>query len=94
MTDQTTDWMPKVKKEIALFLALVFVGVLLLPIVVYLVGDKVFGEYSGAGFAAFFGTLHSDLRAGHSVVWFLVLSPYLVWQFLRLTMWGFRQTRH
>ena len=93
MNDRYTDWKTTLKKELALFLALVFVGLLMLPIAIYLVGDRVFGEYSGNGFGAFFGALHRDLRDGQAVVWFLVLSPYLVWQLTRASLWGYRRTR-
>jgi hypothetical protein len=50
-----------------------------------------FGEYGGTGFSAFYGQLHSELRSGDYSVWFLVLSPYLVWQILRLTVKIFRR---
>ncbi len=35
--------------------------------------------------------LHGELRTGEPVVWFLMLSPYLAWQLLRLTVYGFRR---
>lgn len=79
-------------KESALFLCLLFFGLLILPFAVYMVGKSVFGEYGGGGFAAFYGTLHSALREGDPAVLFLVLSPYLILQLSRLTVWGFRQT--
>lgn len=79
-------------KEMALFLGLFFVGLVILPIAVYSVGESVFGEYAGAGFSGFYGTVHSAIRDGEPAIIFLVLSPYLVWQMLRLTVWGFRRT--
>lgn len=60
-------------------------GLLVLPIAIYLVGDSVFGDYGGAGFGAFYGEIHRHIRDGDPVVWFLVLSPYLLWQSVRLT---------
>ena len=77
-------------RELALFLGLLFFGLALLPIGVYLVGGEVFGEYGGHGFGGFFGTLGSKIRDGEPVAWFLTLSPYLVWQVLRLTALGWR----
>lgn len=79
-------------RESALFLGLLFVGLLILPIAVFMVGDKVFGEYGGNGFSAFYGTIHSAIRDGEPAILFLVFSPYLIWQLARLTIWGFRQT--
>lgn len=77
-------------RETALFLMCLFSGVLLLPIAIYLVGQNIFGDYGGAGFAEFYGDLHSQVRNGELVVWFLILSPYLLWQSLRVTFALFR----
>ncbi len=78
-------------KESALFLCLVFFGLVILPFAVYMVGKSVFGEYGGSGFSAFYGTLHSAMWNGEPAVLFLMLSPYLIWQLARFTIWGFRQ---
>ena len=69
---------------------LLFFGLVLLPIAVWFVGKTVFGTYGGAGYADFFGTLSSKIRNGDLVAWFLVLSPYLVWQCVRLMVFGWR----
>lgn len=79
-------------KESALFLWLLFFGLVILPLAVYRVGNAIFGDYGGSGFSAFYGTLHSAMRAGNPIALFLVLSPYVIWQLTRLTVWGFRQT--
>jgi hypothetical protein len=78
-------------KELALFLVIFLIGLVVLPLFVYVTGRSLFGEYAGSGFSDFYGVLHSELRSGQPVVWFLVLSPYLAWQFLRLTVFGFRR---
>ncbi len=82
----------KALREAALFLGLLFVGLVILPIAVFMVGSSVFGEYGGKGFSGFYGTVHSSIRDGELAIIFLVLSPYIVWQSLRLTVWGFRRT--
>lgn len=74
-----------VKKELALFLGLLFFGLVLLPIAIFLVGQQVFGEYGGAGFTGFFNALGGSIRDGNWVAWFLILAPYLAWQTVRLT---------
>lgn len=79
--------------ELALALMLVFAGMVLLPLSIYLTGQSVFGEYGGAGFSDFFGRLSGELREGRPVVWFLVLSPYLILMLLRLTIWAFLKAR-
>lgn len=78
------------RKETALFFGLLFIGLVLMPIAIYLVGGKVFGAYGGYGYGDFFGNLSGKIRAGDLVAWFLVLSPYLAWQMLRLTRLGWR----
>ena len=71
-------------RETALLTGLLFLGIVIMPVAIYLVGQAVFGAYAGHGYADFFGTLSGKLRMGDGVAWFLVLSPYLIWQSLRL----------
>lgn len=71
-------------KETALLTGLLFVGFVLMPIAIYFVGESVFGDYSGAGYGDFFATLSAKVRDGDMVAWFLILSPYIGWQFLRV----------
>ena len=77
-------------KELALFAGLLFFGFVVMPIPVYVVGKAIFGTYGGFGYGDFFGTLSGKIRSGDRVAWFLVLSPYLAWQALRLTRYGWR----
>lgn len=79
--------------ELALALSLLLAGLVLLPLAIYLTGQSVFGEYGGAGFADFYGRISGELREGRPVVWFLVLSPYLILTLLRLTVWAFQKSR-
>src|SRR5690606_10724661 len=78
-------------REGALFVALVFVGFVVLPLCIYLVGSAMFGAYDDGGLVAFFGALQSELRAGEPAVAFLLFSPWLLWQLLRLTLLAFRR---
>ena len=77
-------------KEIALLSGFLFFGLAILPILIYYVGQVVFGAYSGFGYGDFFGTLSQKVRNGDSVAWFLIISPYLGWQCLRLTAFAWR----
>ncbi len=74
-------------------LAFVLFGVFLLPLAIYVVGGAVFGDYAGAGIGGFYGNLQDELREGEPVVVLLLLSPYIIWLCLRLTIWGFRHSR-
>ena len=78
------------RRQTIFFLWMLAGGLLLLPAAVYLVGKTVFGEYGGTGFTAFYRTFHSELLSGNLSMWFLVLSPYLIWQLMRLTIRAFR----
>ena len=78
------------RREAVLLFGLLFVGLVLMPFGIYLVGREVFGDYGGHGYGDFFGTLSAKIRNGDVVAWFLVLSPYLTWQFVRLTALAWR----
>lgn len=80
-------------KETALFTGLLFVGLVLMPIAIYWVGQNVFGEYGGQGYNDFFGKISTKVRGGELVSWFLVLSPYLAWQLLRGTRFAWRRLK-
>lgn len=79
-----------VTKELALLTGFLFIGLAIMPLLIYYVGQVVFGEYSGVGYADFYGTLSGKIRNGNGVAWFLMLSPYLGWQFLRITILAWR----
>ena len=77
-------------REIKLFLTLLLVGLVLLPGVIYVVGHAIFGDFGGSGLASFYRSLIGELVTGEPGAWFLILSPYLVWQTLRATTRAFR----
>ena len=81
-----------VRKEIFLLAGLLFIGLAVLPIAVYLVGQAIFGEYGGRGFGQFYLDLSRRIRSGDGAAIFLVFSPYLGWQTLRLIGLGWRLT--
>lgn len=90
MSEKTSNLSTLLKKEAAVFLVLLLIGLVLLPICIWVVGNAVFGAYDGAGYSDFFGTLSGKIRSGNPVAWFLVLSPWIVWQCLRLIAFGWR----
>ena len=59
-------------------------------IAIFFVGSQVFGDYGSGGFSGFFSTVSGKIRSGDWVAWFLVLSPYLGWQTIRLTALAWR----
>lgn len=78
-------------KELALFTGFLFFGLVLMPAIIYFVGNAVFGAYGGVGYGDFFSTLSAKVRGGDLVAWFLVLSPYLGWQILRALAFAWRR---
>ena len=91
MTDKEKSIKRVLRKELVTLLLLALAGLLLLPLSIYLVGAEIFGEYGDHGFGDFYRNLHSQLRAGNPVVTFLMISPYLVWQILRMSFYVFRR---
>lgn len=84
----------RILRETALFGSLFLFGLAVLPFVIYLVGELVFGAYEGHGFGDFYARLHAEFRSGEPAMVFLMLAPYLLWQLLRLTGHLFRHLRH
>jgi hypothetical protein len=90
VTEKTHHGTSFLKKEIALFLAMLFFGFVLMPIAIWLVGNAIFGEYGGAGYGDFFGILSGKIGSGDPVAWFLVLSPWIAVQIVRLGLFAWR----
>jgi hypothetical protein len=79
-----------IRKEAGLFVGFLFLGLIVMPLAIYFVGQTIFGDYGGQGYGQFFADLSGRIRSGDTVAWFLVLSPYLGWQTLRLMLLGWR----
>ena len=94
VTKQTNVFKQRAKKELVLLLVLLFIGLVVMPIATFVVGEQFFGAYGGHGYGDFFGTISSKIRAGDLVTWFLILSPYLAWQTVRLTAFGWKIASH
>jgi len=89
-TPESPGFRQRISKEIALFSGFVFVGLVILPSLIFAVGESVFGTYGGVGYFDFFATLSGKVRGGDHVAWFLISSPYLGWQCLRLMAYAWR----
>lgn len=77
--------MPRLKGELLLFGGCLLAGLIALPIAIYYVGLTLFGAFGGGGLGDFFFGIQTDLTRLDLAAWFLVLSPYLIIQTLRLT---------
>ena len=90
MADNRSTLVNILRKETGLLIAFLFLGLIVMPVAIYVVGQSIFGDYGGRGYGQFFGELSGRIRSGDGVAWFLVLSPYLGWQTLRLMLFGWR----
>jgi hypothetical protein len=75
---------PLWKRELTLTGVLLAIGLLVLPLSIFAVGQQVIGEYEG-GIVGLMGAIWAALAGGQWPAWLLVLSPYVVVQLLRLT---------
>lgn len=74
------------KREIALGGVLLLTGLVGLPLAIYLVGQRVFGEYApGQGVIDLLGAIWAEVASLNPAAWLLGLSPYLVITLLRLS---------
>ncbi|MGB5510833.1 MAG: hypothetical protein WBM87_03900 [Woeseiaceae bacterium] len=81
-----------IRKEALLLLILFVGGIVLMPAVIYLIGQMIFGSYGGDGFGGFFGAIGAKLLSADGVAWLLVASPYLIVQCLRITAYAWRRS--
>lgn len=91
VSDRQTSATRTITREAGLLLGLLFFGLVLLPVAVYVVGRAIFGDYGGGSYGHFYSELSARIRSGDGAAWFLVLSPYLGWQILRLVALGWRR---
>ena len=72
------------QREIAIAAGLLAFGLLALPFAVYVVGQRMLGEYGeGLGSLALAESIWRDLLSLRLPAWILVLSPYLIIQLAR-----------
>lgn len=75
------------KFELVLAITLLAFGLVGLPISIYWVGQIVIGGYeSDAGMTGLIEAVWDGLGSGSLPAWFLVLSPYIIIQLLRLAL--------
>ena len=82
-----------IRKEALLLLILFAAGIVLMPAVIYFIGQLIFGTYGGDGFGGFFSAIGKKLITADGVAWLLVASPYLILQCLRITAYAWRRSR-
>lgn len=82
------------KKELTIAAALIGAGLLLLPLAVYWVGQRIVGDYeSDAGLWGLLTDIWLDFFSLELGAWLLVLSPYATIQLVRLALKAWRRGR-
>ena len=76
----------KLAREALLALALIAVGLILLPALVYLVGQRIVGAYAD-GMGGLYAATGDALISGNFFAWILVLSPWLCILLIRCLWW-------
>lgn len=72
------------KLELWLLLVLLAIGLVVLPVLIYLTAAPVAGEYPGDGLWGLVKHVWGDLGRARPFTWIMVLCPYLFVQLLRL----------
>ena len=75
---------PRLRRELWLLLAGVALGLILMPLAIYIVGVLTLGPYAAGGLGSFIADYYRGLFHGSLANWGVVLGPYLLVQFMRL----------
>jgi hypothetical protein len=74
----------RLRRELILAAAALFVGVAVAAPLVFVVGSRAFGPYAGGGLGAFMGRFFKGLAAGSTAFWIVALGPYVAVVLIRL----------
>jgi hypothetical protein len=81
------------RREVLWLLIGLPMGVLLLPPLIWLLGARVFGPYSGGNTRDLVDHFFRGLSLGQQAFWIVALGPYAAILTLRLTLAGLRAVR-
>ncbi len=77
---------PRLRFELLFALGWIAFGVVLLPVLVYIIGTLLLGTYTSGGLAAFYVNLLQDALAGAWAALSLIFGPYVVLMLARLPL--------
>jgi hypothetical protein len=72
------------QRELALMLLGLLLGVLLMPLLVWVAGTVALGPYANGGFGALLGDFLRGLAEGSLACWLVLAGPYLLLSLVRL----------
>lgn len=79
------------QRELAIAAGLLGFSLIVLPFAIYVVGQRLLGDYEGSGALGLAETIWLDLLALQPLTWLLVLWPYLIVQLVRLARHTWRR---
>jgi hypothetical protein len=82
----------RVAKEWLYFLGCLLFGLLVLPLLMFVL----FGTFAHKSITEFFSEFFSALTGGRDalITWLFVLAPYLLFQLVRSVIWAYKTTRN
>jgi hypothetical protein len=80
-------------RELAILVAALVFGVLIVPLAIYAVGRETLGEYANGGAPALLADFFRGLAGGAKAFWAVAIGPYLFILFMRATVAVARRQR-
>lgn len=81
-----------VRRELLILALALLCGVLVLPLLIWLVGQLILGPYDNGGAVALFRDFLAGLAGGSPAFWAVALGPYVLTQFTRTVLLILRRT--
>jgi hypothetical protein len=82
------------QRQLLWAVALLLLGLIVVPLLIYVAGVNTLGRYEGAGLWHLYATLYKSLASGAPASWIVVLGPnLLLWLAQGLRFWWRRSAR-
>jgi hypothetical protein len=83
---QSGGWL----RELALTVALLLAGCLLMPVLIFYAGSASLGRYEGASLGRLFQSIYGTLQTGSAASWAVLLGPYGLFLLFRALRYWWR----
>jgi len=83
--------LPRVQFEAVTFGIAVLVGVLVMPVLIYLAGRIALKSYANGGLFSLYYDWFAGLFGGHSSFWIVVVGPFAFLTLFRIGRWTLRK---
>lgn len=82
---------PRLRRELYFAGGSLFVGLIVVPILIYVAGAATLGNYASGGFWSFVGDFYIDFFTGSPAAWTVALGPYALVLVVRGTRFVMRR---